>query len=70
MIGGSEEIIVEELKGDGDGASHITAAEVAMAVIAERRAAETATPPVAAMLLVGAVARLRRVDGHSGWLRG
>ena len=63
-------MIFEELKGDGDEASDITAAELAMAVTAKRRAVETATPPVATMLLVGAVAGLRQVDGRSGWLQG
>ena len=63
-------MIFEELEGDGDEASHITAAELAMAVTAKRRAAETATPPAGAMLLVGAVAGLRQVDGRSGWLQG
>ena len=63
-------MIFEELKGDGDEASHITAAGDAMAVTAERRATEPATPPAAAMLLVGAVAGLRQVDGRSGWLQG
>ena len=63
-------MIFEELKGDGDEAGHSSCDVVAMAVTAKRRAVETATPPVATMLLVGAVAGLRQVDGRSGWLQG